>query len=264
MNEEHSVVIIDYLDHPEDAEKERAMRQLMASGKISEEELTYYTATYRQTTQLSQPIPSDRLRTRVYDMIREEQSTSQPHFSSLAGFLSRWIQRISLTQLAGASLLVLLGVCLGFWLRPTQAYEMQLSTLTGEVQRMREMMVLTLLEQPSASQRLKAVSISTQLSYTDETIYQALLKTLNHDSQVNVRLAALDALIDYADRPLVRQGLIEAISHQESPLVQITLAEIMVQLQEKRSVEELRKLLKQQELNESAEQEIKKSIKQLI
>lgn len=264
MNEEHSIAIIAYLDNPKDAEKERAVQQLIASGELSEDDLAYYTATYRQTTQLSQPLPSDRLRSRVYDMIREEQSADRLHFSSWAGSLSGWMQRISLTQLAGASLLVLLGVCLGFWLRPTEAYETQLSTLTGEVQRMREMMVLTLLEQPSASQRLKAVSISTQLSYTDETIYQALLKTLNHDSQVNVRLAALDALIDYADRPLVRQGLIEAIAHQDSPLVQITLAEIMVQLQEKRSVDELRNLLKQQELNESAKQEIKKSIKQLI
>lgn len=264
MNEEYIITLIDHLDHPEDAEKERDVRQLIASGHISEEDLAYYRATYYRSTQFSQPSPSDRLRSRVYNMIREEQATRPPYLSSWVGFLHGWVQQISLTQLAGATLLLFAGVCLGFWLRPTQAYEAQLSTLTGEMQRMREMMVLTLLEQPSATQRLKAVSISTELSYTDETIYQALLKTLNYDSQVNVRLAALDALLDYADQPGVRRGLIEAIEHQDSPLVQITLAEVMVQLQEKRSVEELRSLLKKQELNEAAEQEIKKSIKQLI
>ena len=264
MNEEHIVTLIDYLDAPDDPEKERAVRQLITAGNISEEELAYYQTTYQQSTLLSQPVPSDRLRSRVYDMIREESASHAPYFSSWAGWLRRWTQRLSLTQLAGATLLLFVGACLGFWLRPTQVYETQLSSLTSEVQHMREMMVLTLLEQPSATQRLKAVSISTKLSYTDETIYQALLKTLNHDSQVNVRLAALDALLDYADRPLVRQGLIEAIAHQESPLVQITLADVMVQLQEKRSVDELRSLLKRRELNESAEQEIKKSIKQLI
>ena len=260
MKEEHILCVMDYLDHPEDSEKQAAVRQLVASGELSEHELAQWTETFRQTSQLTQPAPSEQLRTNVYDMIRQEASREKRRSLSLAA----WFHRFSLPQLAGAALLLLLGVGLGFWLRPTPAYEAQLTALTGEVQHMREMMILTLLEQPSATQRLKAVSISTQLSQTDEKIYQALLKTLNHDPQVNVRLAALDALLDYADQPLVRQGLIEAIPQQESPLVQITLAEMMVQLQEKRSVDELRNLLNRQSLNEEAEQEIKKSIQQLI
>ena len=259
MKEEYMLRIMDYLDHPEDAAKQTAVRQLITAGEFSEEEVGQWTKIYQQTGQLSQPVPSDRLRATVYEMIQQE--TPRPSRPSV---FIRWLHRLWLPQLAGAALVLLLGIALGFWLRPTPAYETQLTALTGEVQHMREMMILTLLEQPSATQRLKAVSISTELSQTDEKIYQALLKTLNHDSQVNVRLAALDALLDYADQPLVRQGLIEAIPQQESPLVQITLAEIMVQLQEKRSVDELRKLLKKQSLNEDAEQEIKKSIQQLI
>ena len=259
MKEEHILRIMDYLDDPEDPEKQATVQQLIAAGELSEHELTQWTTTFHQTRQLAQPVPSDRLRANVYDIIRRETPRQEHTFSWLPDW---WYH--SAVQLAGATLLVLLGVALGFWLRPTSAYETQLTALSGEVQRMREMMILTLLEQPSATQRLKAVSISTELSQTDEKIYQALLKTLNHDPQVNVRLAALDALLDYADQPLVRQGLIEAIPQQESPLVQITLAETMVQLQEKRSVDELRTLLRQQSLNEDAEQEIKKSIQQLI
>ena len=153
------------------------MRQLITAGNISEEELAYYQTTYQQSTLLSQPVPSDRLRSR--GLRHDSRRIGQPR--SLFFFVGRvaarrWTQRLSLTQLAGATLLLFVGACLGFWLRPTQVYETQLSSLTSEVQHMREMMVLTLLEQPSATQRLKAVSISTKLSYTDETIYQALLK----------------------------------------------------------------------------------------
>ena len=260
MKEEHILCLMDYLDHPEDPARQAAVQRLVAEGELSEEELAQWTKTYHQAGEWSHPTPSDQLRANVYDMIRQE--TSRPSRLSLSPVA--WFQRFSVPQLAGATLMLLLGVALGFWLRPAPTYDTQLATLSSEVQRMREMMILTLLEQPSATQRLKAVSISTELSQTDEKIYQALLKTLNHDPQVNVRLAALDALVDYADQPLVRQGLIEAIPQQESPLVQITLAEMMVQLQEKRSVDELRTLLEQQSLNEAAEQEIKKSIQQLI
>ena len=259
MNEEHILRIMDYLDDPEHPDKQAAVQQLIASGHVREETLDEWIALYRQTTQWSHPEPSERLRANVYDMIQPA-PTPPARTRWFAEGGSTW----ALFRLAGAALLLLLGVALGFWLRPAPAYQDQLHTLTGEVQRMREMMVLTLLEQPSATQRLKAVSISTELSQTDEKIYEALLKTLNQDPQVNVRLAALDALLGYADQPLVRQGLIEAIPQQDSPLVQITLAEMMVQLQEKRSVDELRQLLDQQSLNEDAEQEIKKSIQQLI
>ena len=259
MKEEYIVQIMDHLDEPEDPAKRAAVQQLITAGELKEQELVQWTETFNQARCWSHPTPSDRLRTNVYDMIRE-----QPHATHLPLSWSAWLPSLSFLRLAGVALVLVAGIGLGFWLRPAPAYEAQLTALSDEVQRMREMMILTLLEQPSATQRLKAVSISTELSQTDEKIYQALLKTLNHDPQVNVRLAALDALLDYADQPLVRQGLIEAIPQQESPLVQITLAEMMVQLQEKRSVDELRTLLEQQSLNESAEQEIKKSIQQLI
>lgn len=260
MKEDYILCIMNYLDDPENPDQQAAVQQLVASGAVTESELDEWIALYQQTAQWSQPAPSDRLRSNVYRMIRQEEASSTP---SLFPRAEGWWSSLWL-RLAGAALLLLLGGAMGFWWRPAPAYEDQLHALTGEVQRMREMMVLTLLEQPSATQRLKAVSISTELSQTDEKIYQALLKTLNQDPQVNVRLAALDALLNYADHPLVRQGLIEAIPQQESPLVQIMLAEIMVQLQEKRSVDELRQLLDRQSLNEDAEQEIKKSIQQLI
>ena len=258
MKEEYIIQIMDYLDEPDDPVKQTAVQQLIAAGELSESDLVQWATLSEQVPYGSHPAPTHRLRTQVYDMLYKQSHPTRPSF-----LWRKWLQPLWLFRLAGSALILSVGVALGLGLRPTPTYETQIIALSDEVQRMREVMILTLLEQPSATQRLKAVSISTELSQTDEKISMALLKTLTQDPQVSVRLAALEALLGYADQPQVRQGLIEAIPQQDSPLMQITLAEVMVQLQEKHSVDELRALL-QQPLNEEAEEEIKKSIQQLI
>jgi hypothetical protein len=92
----------------------------------------------------------------------------------------------------------------------------------------------------------------------------ALLQTLNSDSNVNVRLAAIESLTNYVDNPMVRQGLVQSIPNQESPLLQITLANLMVALQEKASIEPFRQLLKEKQLDTTVKKRIEKSIQSII
>lgn len=92
----------------------------------------------------------------------------------------------------------------------------------------------------------------------------ALLATLNNDPNVNVRLSTLDALTHLANHPEVRQGLIQSISQQDSPLMQLAIADLMLKLQEKRSVSQLKELLKQKNLDHSVRDKISQTIKILI
>jgi HEAT repeat protein len=89
----------------------------------------------------------------------------------------------------------------------------------------------------------------------DEQVEQALLRAVNHDSNVNVRLSAVDALEKLAhSNPPVRQALVDAIPVQDSPLVQIALIEVLAQLNEPNAVPELRKLAKNTQADESVRQ----------
>ncbi len=163
--------------------------------------------------------------------------------------------------------LALLAVGFGigyYWANKPQKDDNQLATLSAEVQAMRETMVMTLIKQPSASKRLQAVSLTQELSSVDAQVIEALFFTLNHDENANVRLATLETLYQWADRPAVREGLIKAISQQDSPMVQITIAEMMVALQEKKSAESFRKLLESKDLDQNARQQIEKSLKVLL
>lgn len=262
MNEQYSALIMDYLEGRWDDQKEAQLQQLIAAGDIDPRELSDWKQIQQFSEELPTPVPSDQLRQNFYSMLGEWQSSPQPR-----SWQRRWQElnvSIRLSQLAAGALVLAIGIGLGWWLSPAQRYESQIVHLSSEVQQMREAMVLTLLEQPSAMQRLKAVNISTDLTATDTKIHHALLRTLNEDSQVNVRLAALEALLPYASDSLVRQGLVQSIAQQNDPLIQIVLAQAMVELQEKQAVGALEDLLERENLNQDAKQTIERSLQVLI
>ena len=87
---------------------------------------------------------------------------------------------------------------------------------------------------------------------------------MNRDENANVRLAALEALKPYAKQSAVREELVKSIAKQDSPLVQVALAEFMATIQEKKSVKELQKLLQNENTPIEVRSKINESIKVLI
>jgi hypothetical protein len=141
--------------------------------------------------------------------------------------------------------------------------ESRLEALSAQLHEMREMVMLSLLQNPSASERMRAVSYTSGSRNVNPNIATALLMTLNNDPNVNVRLTTLEALTHFAKDPVVREGLVQSILHQESPLVQAALADVMLKLQEKRAVRPFKKLLQQKDLNEMVRDKIEQTISRL-
>jgi hypothetical protein len=139
-----------------------------------------------------------------------------------------------------------------------------LNVAQSETENVRSQLVLTLLDQQSSNQRLQAVNEVNKLSSVTKTITSALFSTLNNDTNVNVRLSAIEALANYTEISEVREGLIASIVHQKSPMVQIALADLMVELQEKKAVKSFKKLINEKDVNESAKLKMQESIQQII
>nr|WP_298994500.1 HEAT repeat domain-containing protein [uncultured Allomuricauda sp.] len=191
------------------------------------------------------------------ELAKSEKKVSKKVFDGWRG----WFR----PQLALGTFLLVLGLGLGYFLAPNEEIPSSKNTVAEkETEEVRQKLVLTLLEQPSANQRLQGVGEANKIENVDEIVIRALLKTLNSDANVNVRLAAVESLTNYVDNPLVRQGLIQAIPNQESPIMQITLANLMVALQEKASIEPFKQLLKKQELDTTVKRKIKNSIESII
>ena len=163
-------------------------------------------------------------------------------------------------------LLVVAGLGFGYLLhRSPQVAESGndknvLAALTAQVAEMREMMMKSLLQNPSASERMRGVSFTSEIKSVNKDVVEALLSTLNNDPNINVRLMTLETLTHYANNPLVREGLVHSILQQESPLMQAALADVMLRLQEKRAIHPLKKLLQQKDLNEMVRTRIQETI----
>ncbi|HAA19663.1 MAG TPA: anti-sigma factor [Cytophagales bacterium] len=183
----------------------------------------------------------------------------KPLMEQLQSLLGTWV----VPRWAVGALLLIIGFGLGRVLGPSGESE-EMVALTQEVQDMRQMMMLTLLEQPRAQDRMRAVSMTQSLPTADEKVIEALAQTLHTDANVNVRLVAVEALAQYSENPVARMGLIESIAKQDSPLVQIALAEVMLKLGDTQSVSAFEELLENPALDTTVQEVVQETISKLI
>jgi HEAT repeat protein len=145
-------------------------------------------------------------------------------------------------QFAAAAALLVLGVAIGRQLVPAPTVDPQIAGLREELRDMRQIVTLSLLQQQSASERLKGVSYTSQIEQPGDAVTVALLDALMHDPNDNVRLRTVEALKRFADHAPVRRGAIEALSQQTSPLVQMALIEFVLEVGGRDAADALRRL----------------------
>jgi hypothetical protein len=165
-------------------------------------------------------------------------------------------------QFGSAAAVLLLGVLLGRQTLPPDA-DRQIAALHQEVQDMRQLLMLSLMRQQSASERLKGVTSTGQIERPGGEVMTALLDTLMHDPNVNVRLASIDALRRFADRDGVRRGAVEAVPRQTSPLVQIALIDFLAEVAGPESTNTLRSLSQDPMLDRAVRERAARVLKQV-
>jgi anti-sigma factor ChrR (cupin superfamily) len=127
----------------------------------------------------------------------------------------------------------------------------QLAALQQEVHDMRQTVTLSLLQQQSASERLNGIMWTDRIEKPGAEVISALLDTLMHDPNVNVRLATVDALKRFSADPKVRHGAVEALASQSSPLVQISLIDFLVDAKASESADTLRRLAQDPQVDQT-------------
>lgn len=157
-------------------------------------------------------------------------------------------------QMAMAAALLLVGVLSGKLAFTPRGENPEMAQLKGQVEGLRQMVALSMLQDQSAGSRMRGVTYSMQMAKPDSQVQQALLYTVNHDPNVNVRLSAVDGLETYAGDPQVRRALVDAIPMQDSPLVQVALVDLLVQLNDKDSAAAIRKLASDPQTDEMVRQ----------
>ena len=271
MCEQYEEKLIGLLNNELTPDEHAELEKHLAECAGCREELAGLQQVWEMMSEIETPEPSAYMRVRFQAMLDtykdsvEEQK--QGLWSSINGQFNRLRQWQPKWPLAYSLVIILIGFGLGyllFYSSRGSKQDQQLQALTTQVHELKQTMMLALLENPSASERIRGVSYTSEIKHADKEVIDALLATLNNDPNVNVRLSTLDALSHLANHPEVREGLIKSIVQQDSPIMQLAIADVMLKLQEKRSVKSFEELLKQKDLNPGVRDRIKQTITQLI
>jgi hypothetical protein len=157
----------------------------------------------------------------------------------------------SVWNVAAAVVLLVGGIGIGLWVssrkvsspNPNPNTPEQLAAMQKEIKEMKEVLMFSLIDNESASQRIKAVSYTEEMSNPDQKVINALVSTLNHDKNINVRLAALYSLGSWADNQMVRDSLVASLPKQTEPLIQVMLINLLAEKKDSRIVAPVQEIL---------------------
>ena len=207
---------------------------------------------WKQLGQLPDEAPSPRMRERFEAMLdlyqegrRERRQASRPFVP--------WLR----PAFAYAAAIAILGIgfLVGRALPPRQApsevdvLRAELASTNDRIASLNQLVVVSMLQQQSAGERLQGVNYSLQVSRPNPEIVSALLRSLRVDPSVDVRLAALDSLRRYGDDRQVRRGLLESLQPKQSPMVQIALIDALVELHDADAVPQIKQFQEAPDLN---------------
>ena len=144
--------------------------------------------------------------------------------------------------IAASIALVAVGVLVGAQVS-SRRNAAEMADLQKEVRSLHETVAVALLSQDSAAKRLEGVAYSRESSLHEDEVATALFDALTNDPNVNVRLAALDALRPRAARPEERSRFVAVVAKQDSPLVQLSLLSLLLESGGDAARRDLRQLL---------------------
>jgi HEAT repeat protein/putative zinc finger protein len=185
--------------------------------------------------------------------------TSRKPFSRALSLANFW-PRSPVWQAAVALACLVIGLLIGTNM-PRQSKE--IAKLHEEIANTREMVALSLLQQQSATERIRGVNYTGRMQTMEPEMVSALMDAIAHDQSVNVRLAAIDALSKASGNPGVLQSLTKSLPGQDSPMVQAALIDYLVDARDRKAIGTLRQFAAQPDLNPAVLERARFAVQQL-
>ncbi|UCF05895.1 MAG: hypothetical protein JSV33_02330 [bacterium] len=264
--EKHEDLVLEYIKGDLSPARKRELELLLAGRGFEPEELRRLRKIYSSLGELPVPEPGDAMTDGFYAMLETEKKRlaakdgedELPARRLAAGGFGRLWPR-----LAYAALFILIGWSVAYWVPPGRRYETKLQYMTIEMAEMKKMMMFSMLNRTSVSERLQAVQYLQDLVPEDDQVLTAMLDVFERDPNVNVRLATLDALSHATGDERVREGLILSIRREDSPVIQLALVDLVVTRRIELAIEPLRHLLKRPDLNMTVRNRVNEGLRLL-
>jgi|GEM_PF-663186 len=269
MNNEKAKQLIEkYLEGETSLGEERQLREYFQDENMPDG-LKSFTESFDYFEEIRRQGPSENFD--PFAKIRAESLKLDNQQISKEGTDSAWSNRTLMWSLrvAASIILLLIGFSAGQLLQNNGgASSKEVAALQEEVQQMKQKLMYSgSYSQASASERLSAVNLTEKIPSNDKKLDQKiadiLIHTMNSDKSVNVRMAAANAMFRFRDEPRIRKALVNSLSEQEDPQMQITLINMLVQMKAKGALNEMHKLLVSSDIREVVKQQLKVGIAEL-
>jgi hypothetical protein len=190
--------------------------------------------------------PQDSLRINFYHMLHSEIRKNEEKNSIHINKRSNPWYNISRYRIAAAIALLVSGTFIGMFIYSgiNSSYESgELMKLQSEVSDLKKATMFTMLKDGSSSERIQAVSYAEDIGESDANVIDVLVKTLNNDKNVSVRMASAYALSEFANQKAVSDSLVRSLSIQTDPILQITLINILAERREKGALRTIQEII---------------------
>ncbi|HEA30574.1 MAG TPA: hypothetical protein ENH91_11360 [Leeuwenhoekiella sp.] len=145
-------------------------------------------------------------------------------------------------QVAASIVLLLAGYLYGEH-NGKMGAQVQITSLEKQTGTLKTEMTLAMLHNRSASKRIQAVGYSEEMKMPENQVLQAIIERLLNDENVNVRLAAAEALSRFQQKTLVKNAFISALETEKNPDIQIAVIQFLANVKDKRAIAPMKRLL---------------------
>lgn len=239
--EEDNIRLVEYLEGALSPAGAAKFELELSKSMDLQQELEALKELYNTMGEANELTPSKGLDRQFYQFLETEKKNQQEPGKRVN--LTTWR-----TLAAAVSLLLIVAVT--YTLQLKQGQQAQISLLQMQMEETKKLLILSMLQNPSASDRLQAVNVSISETTVDDQILKALAHTLNYDDNVNVRLKAVQAMAQFLGEEEVVNMLLESLLEQSYPQVQIALIEVLTRARKKEALKAFETLLEREELLE--------------
>ena len=183
---------------------------------------------------------------KVSEVNKKEKKNSTTNYSLKKGIL----------QIAASFLLFLGGYYFGFY-QNNNATRRVLNDLSSENTSIKKSLTLALIDNKSASKRVKAINLTSEISTTSNQVINALIKRMNYDENINVRLAAIEALGQNSKLPVIKNSFIQRLKKENTPEIQIGIIQALKNVKDKNVVRAMQDLMEEKDVSPIVKKYIK-------
>lgn len=206
--------------------------------------------------------PSNKLRANFEQALEQEKKhTTKVVSLSKENRKSSWAS--NLLKVAASVALLVGSFQMGSVFQQSKSND-DLALAQNESLQFKQTAMLSLMENQSASKRIQGVNYIEEFPNPDEAIVKALSNRLLYDENDNVRLNAFEALSKFTSTETVKTAFIEALGIEKNPSIQIAIIQALVQIQEKKAIGPMQKLLEKEDTQPFIKNEIKIGLPKII